>query len=80
MSLIKYITIHHCSGLDVFSMGLLQRKGLANIIVHTVYDKYTVMILSFRTDRFGQTVQTQIRSSLIRVYTVCNFVCIFWSH
>ena len=39
----------------------------------------TVMILSFWTDRSGQTVQTQIRlrSSLIRVYTVCNSVCIF---
>ena len=32
------------------------------------------MILSFRTDRLGQTAQTQIRlrSSLIKVYTVCN--------
>ena len=45
----------------------------------------TVRILSFRTDRYGQTVQTQIRllleeSSLIRVYTVCNSVCIFWMH
>ena len=36
------------------------------------------MILSFRTDM--QTVQTQIRSSLIRVYTVCYFVCIGWTH
>ena len=35
----------------------------------------TVMILSFRTDGSGQTVQTQIR-----VYTVCKFVCIFWMH
>ena len=32
----------------------------------------------FRTDRPGQTVQTQ--SSLIRVYTVCNSLCIFWTH
>ena len=30
------------------------------------------MILSFRTDRPEQTVQTQIRLLLIRVYTVCN--------
>ena len=41
--------------------------------------------LSFRTDRSGQTVQTQIRlllerSSLIRVYTVCNSLCIVWMH
>ena len=42
---------------------------------HTV----TVMFLSFRTDRSGQTVQTQIRL-LIRVYTVCNSLCIFWMH
>ena len=39
-----------------------------------------VMILSFRTDRPGQTVQTQIRSSLFRVYTVCHSVCIIWTH
>ena len=38
----------------------------------------TVMFLSFRTDRSGQTVQTQIR--LLRVYTVCNSLCIFWMH
>ena len=35
----------------------------------------TVMILSFRTDRSGQTVQTQIRL-LISIYTVCHSVCI----
>ena len=46
----------------------------------------TVIFLSFRTDRSGQTVQTQIRllleerSSLIRVYTVCHSVCIVWTH
>ena len=40
----------------------------------------TVMILSFQTDMPGQTVQTQIRSSLIRVYTVCQSVCIIWTH
>ena len=41
------------------------------------------MILSFRTDMPRQTVQTQIRllrSSLIRVYTVCHSVCIVWTH
>ena len=46
---------------------------------------FTVMFLSFRTDRSAQTVQTQIRQlleelSLIRVYTVCNSLCIFWMH
>ena len=40
---------------------------------------HTVMFLSFRTDRSGQTVQTQT-SSLIRVYTVCYSVCIVWTH
>ena len=35
------------------------------------------MILSFRTDMPGQTVQTQIR--LISVYTVCHSVCIVWT-
>ena len=46
----------------------------------------TIMILSFQTDRPGQTVQTLIRllleehSDLIRVYTVCNALCIFWMH
>ena len=34
----------------------------------------TVMILSFRTDRSEQTVQTQIR-----VYTVCHSICIIWA-
>ena len=40
----------------------------------------TLMILIFRTDMPGQIVQTQIRSSLIRVYTVCHSVCIVWTH
>ena len=41
----------------------------------------TVMILSFRTDMPGQTVQTQISScSLIRVYTICHSICIVWTH
>ena len=43
----------------------------------------TVMILSFQTDRPGQTVQTQIRlllESLIRVYIVCHSVCIVWTY
>ena len=45
----------------------------------TIKVSYTVMILSFRTDRAGQTVQTQIKL-LIRVYTVCHSVCIVWTH
>ena len=45
-----------------------------------VWVNSTVMILSFRTGRSGQTVQTQIRLLLIRVYTVCNSSCIFWMH
>ena len=44
------------------------------------HKKYTVKILSFQTDMPGQTVQTQIRSSLIRVYTVCHSVCIICTH
>ena len=45
------------------------------------------MILSFRTDRPEKTRSdcsrsrsTLFRSSLIWVYTVCNSICIFWSH
>ena len=39
--------------------------------------EHTVLILSFRTDMPGQTVQT---SSLFRVYTVCSSLCIVWTH
>ena len=46
---------------------------------HTM-KKITVMILSFRTYMPGQTEQPQIRLLLIRVYTVCHFVCIVWIH
>ena len=42
---------------------------------HTIKLVSTVMFPSFQTDRSGQTVQTQIR-----VYTVCNSLCIFWMH
>ena len=37
-------------------------------------EKNQIMILSFRTDGSGLTVQ---RSSLIRVFTVCYSICIF---
>ena len=45
----------------------------------------TKVILSFRTDRSGQTLRTQIRLLLkIRFFqeqsTVCNSVCIFRTH
>ena len=55
----------------------------ANTIMTTVLffiTSSTIMFLSFRTGRSGQTVQTQIRLLLIRVYTVCNSLCIFWMH
>ena len=34
---------------------------------------YTVMILSLWTDTLGQ------RTSVIKIYTICHSVCIFWS-
>ena len=40
----------------------------------------TVTIIIFRTNRSGQTPPTQIRLLLIKVYTVCNYVYIFWLH
>ena len=54
-------------------------------------EKLTLMILSFRTDNSRQIVQIQIRllleeqsdqrrSSLIRVFTVCYSICIFWTN
>ena len=56
---------------------------LVQLVYGHIWNKSTVMILSFRTDMPGQTVQTQIRllrSSLIRVYTVCHSVCIVSTH
>ena len=54
------------------------------VALHSRVRLYTVMILSFRTDMPGQTVQTQFRlllegSSLIWVCTVCHSVCVFWT-
>ena len=54
--------------------------GLDKEVSWLVHLQHTVMILSFRTDKPGQTVQTQLRRSLIRVYTVCHSVCIIWTH
>ena len=56
---------------------MLDTLGLTLILF--VMMMTTVMILSFRTDMPGQTVQTQIRL-LIRVYTVCYSVCIVLTH
>ena len=57
-----------------FSSGELKiRLHLCNMQTHL----HTVMILSFWTDKPWQTVQTQIRLPLIRIYTVCNSLCIF---
>ena len=50
---------------------------------HSANSLDTVKILSFRTDMFGQIVQTQIRLLLEQsdqVYTVCHSSCIFWPH
>ena len=41
---------------------------------------YTVMILSFRTDRFGEQCRPRSDCSLIRVYTVCHSFSIIWLH
>ena len=40
-----------------------------------VSQRHTVIILSFRTKR-----SCSYRSSLIRVYSVCHSVCLFWMH
>ena len=40
----------------------------------------TVMIRRFRTDIWANSADPDQRSSLIRVYTVCHFVCIVWTH
>ena len=50
----------------------------ASLCLGAMFYRYTVMALSFRTVQSGQTVYTHCRSSLIRFYTVCSSVCIFW--
>ena len=42
--------------------------------------KLTIMILSFRTVRSGQTLQTQIRLLLFQRLHCLPSVCIFWTH
>ena len=50
-------------------------RTLSQENLESTLQSVTVMILSFRTDMPGQTVQTQIR-----VYTVCHSICIVWTH
>ena len=49
--------------------------GTHQIMTPVLLSLHAIMILSFRTNRPGQTVQTQIR-----VYIVCHSVCIIWTH
>ena len=67
---------------QVGNLQLLQRNRFHFFFFFFFQNKlHTVIFLSFRTDRSGQTVQTQIRLlSLIWVYTVCHSVCIVWTH
>ena len=73
----------------IIEISLFVTFSVLYLFAHTLVLVYfTVMLLSFRTDMPGQTVQIQIRlsgstlfrSSLIRVYTVCHSVCIVWTH
>ena len=64
------------SGSILFAQAYLSVRILRIITVYNSkasWIKITVMILSFRTGRPGQTVQ---RNSLIKVYTICHSVCI----
>ena len=62
----------------VFMPNSMSKSECSN---YRIINMITIMILSFRTDRPGQTVKTQIRLlSLIRFYTVCNSLCIIWTH
>ena len=56
-----------------------KRYRTNNFCLSPVFPFSTVMFLSFLTDMPGQTVQTEIRLLLIRVYTVCHSVCIVWT-
>ena len=53
----------------------LKRCSSEPCILPYISLQLTVMILSFRTDMPGQTVQTQIRLLL-----VCHSICIVWTH
>ena len=69
------------SGMENYSKIIIKYPHNLFRSIQGVNSMYTVMILSFRTDMPGQTVQTQIRlSSVISVYTVCHFDCIVWTH
>ena len=56
------------------------KKELKTLGLHYENFSATDTIISFQTDRSEQTVQTQIRLLLIRVYIVCHSVCIVWTH
>ena len=49
---------------------------MKTLCLYNVFYQCSVIVLSFQTDRSGQTVQTQ-RSSLIRVFTICFSICTF---
>ena len=49
-------------------------------IKHTIRDKNFPVVKDCSTDRSGQTVQTLLRLLLIKGYTVCHSVNIFWTH
>ena len=70
------VVCKHCS--STVTDNVRQEWNIGDNVLH-LSDRTTVMVLSFWTDRPGQTVQTQ-RSSLIWVYTVCHSVCIVWTH
>ena len=66
--------------------GTQSKSMLSKLLCCIQTKRYTVMVLKFRTPKFiinwhMQTVQIQIRlllrSSLIRIYTVCHFIKYF---
>ena len=65
-------------------VNLWRTAGWAHLIFAAALQNFSslsVMIQSFRTDRSGQCrPRSNCCSSLIRVYTVCHLVCIFWNH
>ena len=79
VNILKSLPVGKAVGPDGVSNRLLKQLAeLLTCVFNESLAKGTVMILSFQTDRSGQTVQTQI--NLIRVYTVCNSGCIFCVH
>ena len=72
--------------LDQFeSVFLFQDKCSVITLTFSQVFAHTVNILNIGTERSDQTVQTRIRllllrSSLISVYTVCNYICNILMH